>query len=269
MMGLYHEARRLLSVRSPTTTFELEAAAQVAAAGGCYRDAAKLWQMASIGKAPELRAHREERIASCWWRRGQLLKACVHLRRELRVAEKSGVTGELRWQLAATTAHVFGHMRRRPLLQFFPTQRRRLDLSRHLPTVPDRPGRYGPHLDALLAATRSRLTKAQEHSEQASLMFNEAEALHGVLNFRHASLRRRGCLSDPDARPTPEEYLDQQRDFWTLGLTSDAARVPLVPGASRVFRPSAVWRGLGRPDFAVWHRLMLLGGYLISYTRQR
>lgn len=270
MMGLHHEIRRLFAVRAPATPSELELAAHSTAADGRYHDAAKLWQAAFAGDAPEERAHREERVASCWWREGRLLKAYRHLRREIRVADARGVSGEPLWHLVSTTAHVFGHMRRRPLLRFFPTRRRRQRFERHLPPVlDDGHVSYGPHLDAMLAAARSRLGVAQEHSEEASLMFDEAEALHGMLNFRHASLRRRGALRDPADRPNPQEYLDQQADFRALGLNADVVRVPLLPGASRVFDPYDVWRGLARADFTPWHRLMLFAGYLVRYARRR
>jgi hypothetical protein len=74
------------------------------------------------------------------------------------------------------------------------------------------------------------------------------------------------CLID---RPTAQEYTNQQADFRALGLNADVVRVPLLPGASRVFRPYDVWRGLGRPDFTPWHRLTLFGGYLVRYALRR
>jgi hypothetical protein len=266
MMGLHPEVRRLFAKRGPATPSELELAAHTTAAEGRYRKAETLWQAAIPGDFPAERAIRKQHVASCWWREGRLLKAYRHLRRELACADAAGVDGEPLWQLAAIAAHVFGHMRRRPLLRFFPTARRKRFIAQHLPA--DDGGGYvsrGPHVDAMLAAARSRVGVAQEHSEQASLMFDEAEALHAMLNFRHAWLRRRGGERDRRLRPTADEYVNQQADFRALGLYADVVRVPLLPGASRVFKPRDVWRGFGDPDFTLWHRLMLFSDYLVRY----
>src|SRR5205085_2857278 len=167
----------------------------------------------------------EQHVASCWWREGRLLKAYRHLRCELERADAAGVDGEPLWHLASATVHVFGHMRRRPLLRFFVTSRRKRFVARHLP--PDEPDgypSYGPHLDAMLTAARSRVGIAQERSEEASSMFDEAEALHGMLNFRHASLRRRGSQSDRSRWPKRHEYVTHQEDFRAIGLDADVAR---------------------------------------------
>jgi hypothetical protein len=267
MMGLHPEVRRLFAVRPPATPSELELAAHTTAADGRYHEAARLWQQAIPGTSAVDRARREQHVASCWWREGRLLKTYRHLRSELRRAEVSAVGGEPLWQIVVITAHVFGHMRRRPVLRFFPTRRRRRFFARCLPA--DDGVSYGPHLDAMLAAARSRLGVGQEQSEERSLIFDEAEALHGVLNFRHAWLRRRGSDHDRRNRPTRQEFIDQQNDFRALGLNADVVRVPLLPSAGRFFAAYDVWRGLGRADFTPWHRLMLFGGYLLDRIRRR
>jgi hypothetical protein len=270
MMGLHNEVHRLLVARAAETPSELEIAAHTAAAEGRYGQAADLWRRAVPGPSPEERAVREQHVASCWWRQGRLLKSYRHLHREIHRAEAAGVSGEPLWHLAAIIAHVFGHMRRRPLLRFFVTRRRRRFVRRYLPSrEADGYASRGPHLDALIAAMRSRINRVEEHSDDASIMFDEAEALHGMLNFRHASLRRRGSERRRELRPAPREYIEQQADFYTIGLYADAVRVPLLPGASRVFSPHDVWRGLGNPDFTPWHRLVLFLGYLIRYARGR
>jgi hypothetical protein len=269
-MGLYSEVRRLFAEHPPKTPPELEIAALAAAADGHYREAARLWRAAVPGGTAVDRARREEYVASCWWREGRLLKAYRHLRREVERADAAGVQGEPLWRLVSTAAHVFGHMRYRPLLRFFPTRRRNRYLARHLPTNGgDGHISHGPHADAMLSAARSRLGVGEEHSEEASLLFDEAEALHGLLNFRHAWLRRRGSRRDPGQWPNPQEYLDQYHDFRVIGLNVDAIRVPLLPGASHLFKPWDVWRGLGEPDFTLWHRLILFGGYLLRHARRR
>lgn len=131
MMGMRTELRRMFVERPPSTASELQHAADATAADGRYRDSAEQWRKAIHGSTPLDRARREQHVASCWWREGRLLKAYRHLRRELVHAERAGVTGEPLWHLAAITAHVFGHMRRRPLLRFFPTAgRRRFGSSR-------------------------------------------------------------------------------------------------------------------------------------------
>ncbi len=197
-----------------------------------------------------------------------MLKAYRHLRRELKRAEQAGIDGEPLWQIVSTTAHVFGHMQRRPLLRFFPSRSRRRFFAQRLPEQTSGVS-YGPHVDAMLAAARSRLGVAQEHSEERSLMFDEAEALHGMLNFRHASLRRRGANRDRQIRPKRQEYIDQLNDFRAIGLNADVVRVPLLPGASTFFGLYDVWRGLGRVDFTPWHRLMLFGAFLYRDARRR
>ena len=268
MMGMRAEVRAMFAGRPPSTASELQHAAEAATADGRYRDAVGIWRQAIQGSAAVDRVRREQHVASCWWREGRLLKAYRHLRGELINANADGVTGEPLWHLVATTAHVFGHMRRRPLLRFFPTARRRRFFAQYLP--PSEPQvSYGPHVDAMLAAARSRLGVADEHSDEKSVLFDEAEALHGMLNFRHASLRRRGSSRDRRDWPTPQEYLDQQNDFRALGLNADVVRVPLLPRASRLFRPIDVWRGLRQPQFTLWHRLTLFGGYLLRYTLHR
>jgi hypothetical protein len=268
MMGMRTDVRRMFAAHPPSTPSELEHAADATAADGRYRDAAEQWRTAIPGSSPADRARREHHVASCWWREGRLLKAYRHLRRELLNAEHAGVTGEPLWHLVAITAHVFGHMQRRPLLQFFPTARRKQFFARRLPPA-DPTSTYGPHVDAMLATARSRLGVADEHSDERSLMFDEAEALHGMLNFRHASLRRRGSARDRQEWPEPREYTDQQNDFRALGLNADVVRVPLLPGASRLFKPIDVWRGLSKPQFSAWHRLTLFGGYLLRYALHR
>jgi hypothetical protein len=268
MMGMRSDVRRMFAEHPPSTSSELQHAAEATAADGRYRDAAEQWRMAIVGSSPADRARRELHVASCWWLQGRMLKAYRHLRRELVRAEEAGVSGEPLWHLVAITAYVFGHMRRRPLLRFFPTARRRRFLARRLPPA-DPTSTYGPHMDALLAAARSRLGLADERSDERSLMFDEAEALHGMLNFRHASLRRRGRARDRREWPEPHEYSDQQNDFRALGLNADVVRVPLLPGASRLFNPIDVWRGLSRPQFTPWHRLTLFGGYLLRYALHR
>jgi hypothetical protein len=270
MMGLHPEVRRLFAARPPSTPSELELAAHSVAAAGRYREAARLWRAAVPGSSADERARREQHVASCWWREGRLLRAYGHLRRELERADAAGVRGEPLWHLASTTAHVFGHMRRRPLLRFFVTRRRQRFVARYLPR--DDPAGYashGPHLDAMLTAARSRVGLAQERSEEASLMFDEAEALHGMLNFRHASLRRRGSQRDRSQWPTRHEVVTHRENFRELGLDADAARVPLLPRASRFFRPGDVWRGLAGPDFTVWHRLTLFAAYVVGRARRR
>ncbi len=270
MMGLHTEVRRLFAVRGAETSSELEIAANTVAAEGRYGQAAELWRRAIPGSSPKARAEREQNVASCWWREGRLLKSYWHLRREIKHAEEAGVSGQPLWHLAAIVAHVFGHMRRRPLLRFFVTPRRKRFVGKRLPTddADGYPSR-GPHVDALLTASHARVEGAEQHSDEASTMFDEAEALHGMLNFRHASLRRRGSERRYDLRPSPREYIEQQADFYAIGLFADAVRVPLLPGASRLFSPADVWRGLGGPDFAPWHRLMLFVGYLIRFARGR
>ncbi len=69
--------------------------------------------------------------------------------------------------------------------------------------------------------------------------------------------------------PVAGEYIKRQDDFRALGLNADVVRVPLLPGASRVFKPLDVWCVLGRPDFTLSHRLMLFSGYLVRYALRR
>ena len=270
MMGLHTEVRRLFARCPAETASELEIAANTVAAQGRYREAVELWRLAIPGVSPEERALREQNVASCWWREGRLLKSYLHLRREIGRAELAGVSGQPLWHLAAIIAHVFGHMRRRPLLRYLVTPSRKRVIRERLPALESEGfASRGPHVDALLSAAYARVGGSHERSDEASMMFEEAEALHGMLNFRHASLRRRGTELRRHLRPAAHEYLEQQADFYAIGLDADAVRVPLLPGASRVFRPRDVWRGLREPDFTRWHRLMLFAGYLIRYAQGR
>jgi len=235
-------------------------AAETAWAAGRYRDAASHWRRAYPGSGPADVAARDERQAACSWMRGQLLRARSQLRRTLAEAEASGVDPEQRLVIAETLGRVLVHLRRLPDTRLLVTKAWVATVLDQLTDAEDAvAGLLGVHLRARVDSVRADLTGHEVPISPADggpeRDFDESEALLPMLNYEHARLRARADAArrgDGDL-PAGWEYVRHRDRFRALGANADAARVPLLPGASRAFTIRDVLSGFRSCDFTPYH----------------
>jgi hypothetical protein len=132
-------------------------------------------------------------------------------------------------------------------------------------------GREGIQLRARTATATQNLQRSGEPEEHASA-FAESEALHGWLNYTQSQLRHQA--EDAVNRGQPhripvDDYLLLRRRFAELGAWGDVPRVALLPGAEQAVTPLDFWRDLREVDLTIWHRVRLVGGFLIRWLRSR
>jgi hypothetical protein len=254
-------------------------AADAAWGAGQYCNAALHWAQSYAADDPASRAIRGEREAACLWLRGRLRAARTLLLRTLDDAAEQGVDPQLRLLIAETLARVLAHMRRLPDTRLLVTRSSRIravslldDIEQTLQDEAD--GRSLPiHLRARVASARADLAGQHrpESGHEPIRDFDESEALGAMVNYQHAALRARAeRRRDGDGGPPARwEYTRHRDRFRALGDTADAARVPLLPGAARVFPATTVVRDLARCDFTTYHLIRLAALHLFQRIRER
>jgi hypothetical protein len=264
-MGLHREVDRL-TPSGPQDEGERLLVAQTRWAQGRYGEAAAMWREAYANSgSPWAWASAAERAAACLWIRGRHQAAWRQVRAALRKAESGDATDEQRLLLAEMAGRIFLAMKDFPDGRLFATPRRRRDLLallEQLRSAYTRSGRLGTHLSARITSVQRRLgASIVSHSElDAVEAFGEFEALHAQLNFRYyhfSELQRAGGKRPSDV--APHEYRDLMRHFDSIGAFGDAARVPVLRGASREFSLGQIYSRLRELDITRWHRVRLLG----------
>lgn len=258
-LRLHRHARKMLAdARLQISSIDLfRAEAQIMWDAGEYATLARRWWMAP-SEIP--RWERSERIGACLWEQGRLIPAYLWLTRHSR--RLCANTSE-RLKVDETTARVVLQMHRSPDTRWLARRVRPLVQAR-LREVTRAEG-----LDTFRRANDvvRQLATADDPSPTAndartsSLWFLEAGDLAALLAYRY-SYYRRSYRSDI---PTPEleiRYRKLQADKARVG--SADARVMHLPGAERVYSVREFVPGLFAVQFAPWHRVRLLGRFLLT-----
>ncbi len=241
---------------------------------GRYREAGLAWDRAYPGTDRTDSAHRLERRAAVWWIRGRLRAAerLLWAGIEEYAGADSDLAGPVQAALLETYGHVVTHMKRLPDARWLVRESRVRLVEERLGSL--RQGvdaSSGLHLRARLdsiAADLSGQPDNQRAGHEAG--FQESEALHAWLNFRHGTLRRR-VEQDQFAAgsATLEDYLRLRDDQVLIGATGDAARVYLLPGIGQLVGLGQVRQAFRGVDVTPYHRLRLIVGVFVTQIRSR
>ena len=209
-----------------------------------------------------------------WWIRGRLRAAerLLWAGIEEYAGADSDLAGPVQAALLETYGHVVTHMKRLPDARWLVRESRVRLVEERLGSL--RQGvdaSSGLHLRARLdsiAADLSGQPDNQRAGHEAG--FQESEALHAWLNFRHGTLRRR-VEQDQFAAgsATLEDYLRLRDDQVLIGATGDAARVYLLPGIGQLVGLGQVRQAFRGVDVTPYHRLRLIVGAFVTQIRSR
>jgi hypothetical protein len=256
LMGLHAEVDRMLQTTPPIDQAEWNALAHTRWSQGRSREALEAWRQALQGPALA------EREAAVDWIRGRYLRARRKAVRAIKQADRTiGSENETpleqRLVLVETLARIWQHTRRFPDSRLIATDRLRRFALAHLPDPAELARSQSPlgtHLVSRIRSARAALGTSSEEPWDAVESFDEYEALSASLNYQHGQLRE-----DAERAKVPaERYRLLYGDRITIGDTSAATRVMLLPGAHEVFSRREVVAGLRRVDMASWHRLRFL-----------
>jgi hypothetical protein len=171
---------------------------------------------------------------------------------------------------AETLGRVLIHMRRSPDTRMLVTRSsielvlRELTAAEKAAGVP-----LGVQLRTRVVSVRAALTGTAPASasgpDEPIRDFDESEALLPMLNYEHAKLRARAARRED--QPANWEFVRHRDRFLKLGADGDAARVPLLPGASQAFTFGDTVHRLMRCDFTPYHRLRMIALYLRNRAR--
>jgi hypothetical protein len=162
--------------------------------------------------------------------------------------------------LAETLGRVLVHMSRMPDVRVWTTKRKRKELGTRIEHLVMKMPALGIHLEARAYSVMADLGVAPPMYDRVDSVadFSQADALHAMLNYRHALLRRRASDRNFIDR---SEYVAQRDAFASIGADGDAARVPFLPGAETAFTHREVAYALRSVGFTHWHRLRMLLGW--------
>ena len=100
--------------------------------------------------------------------------------------------------------------------------------------------------------------------ENSVNVFQEREALHGWLNYNHASLRARVEQQSDQGVPAASEYRLQAQRQWVLGAKADYMRTMILPGAAAHFSVKEFLRAQCGVQMSLWNRIRFVGGFCVS-----
>ena len=271
-MGFRQRTVDVLTTKNQLTTAEHELLADALWGTGQYRAAGRHWQQARAGDAPDAVARRTERMVGVCWIRGQLLRAERDgwAAIERFVKPDSEVSAVAQLELLETYARVLTHVARLPDVRHRIKPYRKERAAELLTSLAE-PVRdqVGIQLRARTESAAKNLRPSVEPREHAS-PFAESEALHGWLNYTQGRLRDQAedALGRGQRYSVPvDDYLLLRRRFAELGAWGDVPRVALLPGAEQALTPFDLRHDLRRVDLTRWHRLRLVGGFLIRWLR--
>lgn len=258
---------------SPTSTGDHELLADAHWGRGEYQEALRHWRMAIPGTTRDAKARRIEREGAVLWVTGRLVRAERLLWRALMEfsACPNPVTPDVEAALLETYGRVIAHMRRNPDTRLF---------------VPIRRAHFaGMRARALAASERNRLgqltsiglnnvTTVYEGAPDSTLehsieTFQEREALHGWLNYKHAALRARLEGASALGPPTAAEYRMQAQREQLIGARADCMRAMILPGAAPHFSMQEFLQAQRGVEMSPWNRLRFVVGFAVSHFGHR
>lgn len=255
----------------PTSMNEHELLADAHWGRGEYREALRHWRVAISGTTRDAKARRSEREGAVLWVTGRLVRAEKLLWRALMEfsACSSPVSPDVEAALLETYGRVVEHMRRNPDTRLFvPTRRAYFAGMRARALAAAKRDRLGQlaaiGLDNVVATYEGESDPTLEHSVDT---FQEREALHGWLNYRHAMLRARAGGHSVLDLPTAAEYRMQAQRELAIGARADHMRAMILPGAAPHFSMSEFLQAQRRVEMSPWNRLRFIAGFAASHFR--
>lgn len=270
-MGVRNEViKGFAATGGPRTSGDADRYADALWGAGRYLEARSEWRRAFGGREESMKARLAEREAAVDWIRGRYLSS----RRKIVSAvttwvhPSSSISLDIQLRLVEGYGRLLLHMRHSPDTWILVRQSQLRQTADLLERLGGRmQGNEGIHIRArietLIVGLRGRKNVAVE---QHMLAFNESEALHAWLNYRHAHMRAEIEAGRPPGR---KEVLELVRQHWLLGADGDAARVFLLPGVSSLFTPSLVLSAFRNIDITPWHRTRIAAGVLARRLRFR
>lgn len=235
---------------------------------GEYREALTHWKAAYNGTGRDDRARRAEREGAILWITGRLVRAEVFLWRALMEysACPNPVAPGVEAALLETYGRVISHMRRSPDSRYFVSEYRARFAemrTRALAEVAQE------RLEQTASIGLNNVVAAYERLPDLELensvnVFQEREALHGWLNYNHASLRARVEQHSDQGVPAASEYRLQAQRQWVLGAKADYMRTMILPGAAAHFSVKEFLRAQCGVQMSLWNRIRFVGGFCVS-----
>jgi len=226
-------------------------AGEVARVQGRYSDARRHWRRQHSGANVDSRHQRRLFTAKSHWYQGRLVVAHMMLRT---LQKQPGLRHGLRVDVAETQVRVARHLYRSPDTRLLGANVRFVDAQQD-------------HLAELLSsehykpAARREAAGEEVSPNDVQVEFVEREHLGGVLNYRHAAIRKTGADAD-DIRRHVE-------GFEAIGYTGDAVRAMFLPSSANVFTWRDIAKALRRTQFAPWHTARLIAARIAQRTRPK
>jgi hypothetical protein len=259
-MGAVHEVRRLLpSVQPMLTEAELaDVEAELAWLEGRYRDARRSWQRVAPVSA-EAALHRRERTVATLWAQGRRLPAfalgtvaVASTRRRCDPGDPV-LSSEPYIALVEGLARITGHARRSPDTRLLVPVLRRIAAHYLVTTSKVGSSPLRARLVDAASAIGVELPDPGDVAEVPELVFQEAESLTGVLQYRHGAYRQRwqGPLGDDEVGTLVRTYRELYAHRQVIGALGDGARmVTGLPHARLAFGASEFRRSLATLQLA-------------------
>lgn len=236
---------------------------------GRYRAARSAWRSAFVGSDDTSAARWAEREGAVFWIRGQYLRAERHLRLacETWASPTSCIPLETQAALAETYGRVLTHMRRTPDTRLFSSSAKRAVARERINRIQEEmAGREGIHRRAKTQSVMANLSSAPDVNLADHIAtFEESEALHAWLSYKHHSIRQRAQEGSLPSREELESLIEARN---TIGAYGDAALVFLLPGANQMLSIRRFFQAISRIDVTSWHRLRISMKFLFPYIKR-
>ena len=262
-LGMFRQLRLLQAIgvgaASPNDEWLIED--QLLWFEGRYRTARRRW---TRDRDPARAQLKDERIAACLWAEGRLLRAYLKLVNSFHRSDPSQLRGQIEMlgrvveHMGRTVELAWLARRTRPLVVAALGEVSRSEGAQAL-------GRRRDLVSSLQSASTGRPRDAGDVT-RTSEWFREAGSVHASLQYRHRAIR--------DAKQRGEEveptiYTKLHDDAVEIGLSGDAARIVLLPGASSAFSLLRLVRMTFGAQFSNWQRVRILGYCLADRLRSR
>ncbi|MHB1776143.1 MAG: SIR2 family protein [Acidimicrobiales bacterium] len=259
-MGAVHEVRRLLpSVQPVLTEAELAGVnSELAWLEGRYRDARRSWRRVAPVSA-EAALHRRERTVATLWAQGRRLPAfalgtvAVASTRRRYDPGDPVLSSEPYIALVEDLARITGHARRSPDTRLLVPLLRRIAAHYLVTTSKVDSSQLRARLVDAASTIGVELPEAGGVPDVPELVFQEAESLTGVLQYRHGAYRARwqGPLGEGEATALVRAYRELYGHRQVIGALGDGARmVTGLPHARLAFGAAEFRRSLATLQLA-------------------